>query len=106
MHRLLALSLGFAGLILATQAGFGQGLPGTQCGPRAQILTLLAERYGETRLGMGLSGPQSVVELFAAEGGSWTMTITLPDGRTCLLLAGQDWDRAPPAALPARGDPV
>lgn len=103
MDKLFALSLGFAGLILATQAGFGQTR--ADCGPRAQVLQVLAERYSETRRGIGLSGPSSVVELFAADSGSWTVLVTLPDGRSCLLLSGQGWE-AVKDPLPVRGDPA
>ena len=104
MDKLFALSLGFAGLILATQAGHGQ--PAPNCGPRAQVLALLADRYQETRRGMGLSGPHQVVELFAADpSGSWSLTVTLPDGRMCLIASGQSWqpvaDSLPPQDTPA-----
>lgn len=105
MDRLFALSLGFAGLILATHASHGQAMP-SQCGPRADVLAVLAEKFSETRRGMGLAGPASVVELFAsATTGSWTVTVTLPDGRTCLLVSGEGWEVAP-MELPAKGRPA
>lgn len=94
MDTLFALSLGFAGLILATQAGHGQ--TAADCAPRAQVLGVLAERFQETRRGLGLAGPQQVVELFtSARSGSWTLTVTLPDGRMCLIAAGQAWETVP-----------
>ncbi|WP_028028268.1 hypothetical protein [Gemmobacter nectariphilus] len=104
MDKLFALSLGFAGLILATHAGHGQ--PAPDCGPRAQVLAVLAESYQETRRGLGLAGRQQLVELFASDRtGSWTITVTLPDGRMCLIAAGQSWESlADP--LPARGNPA
>ncbi|MFN3293392.1 MAG: hypothetical protein ACK414_08055 [Gemmobacter sp.] len=105
MDRLFALSLGFAGLILATHASHGQTMPQT-CGPRAEVLAVLSDKYHETRRGMGLAGPSSVVELFAsARTGSWTVTVTLPDGRTCLIVSGEGWE---PMAdgLPAKGSPA
>ena len=77
MDKLFALSLGFAGLILATHAGHGQPRP--DCGPRAQVLEVLAGTYRETRRGIGLAGPQQLVEVFASgTTGSWTITVTLP----------------------------
>jgi hypothetical protein len=106
MDRLFALSLGFAGLILLTaQAGHSQGMP-AQCGPRADVMTVLGQKFGETRRGMGLAGPARVVELFAsASTGSWTVTVTLPDGRTCLLASGEGWE-AVAEELPAKGNPA
>lgn len=105
MDRLFALSLGFAGLILATHAGHGQTMP-NQCGPRADVLAVLANKFSETRRGLGLAGPSSVVELFASTTtGTWTVTVTLPDGRTCLLVSGEGWE-AVPVELPAKGSPA
>lgn len=104
MHRLFALSLGFVGLILATQSGWAQ--TARQCGDRARVLETLTGEYRETRRGMGLAGPSAVVELYAsAETGSWTMTVTLPNGMTCLLASGQGWESLT-EELPARGAPL
>ena len=105
MDRLFALSLGFAGLILLTaQVGHSQGAP-AQCGPRADVMAVLGGKFSETRRGMGLAGPAQVVELFASASGSWTVTVTLPDGRTCLLASGEGWE-AVAEELPARGNPA
>jgi hypothetical protein len=66
------------------------------CGPRDAVIERLAARFGETRRGLGLSsgqGRNGVIELFASdETGSWTVTLTLPDGRTCLLASGRHWE--------------
>jgi hypothetical protein len=106
MHKMFALSLGFAALIWATHHAQAQSPRPMQCGPRAEVLNVLSNTYGETRRGMGLSGPAGVVELFASrETGSWTMTVSLPDGRTCLLASGQGWESLN-EDLPARVDPA
>lgn len=104
MNRLFALSLGFAGLILWTQTGFAQTVPGPQCGERAAVLAVLHEQYSETRLGIGLAGPTRVVELFVSEDGSWTMTLTSTDGRTCLIASGREWQQIEDVVKP--GDPA
>ena len=103
MEKLMfALSLGFAGLILATQAGWAA----PQCAPRDGVLTALTQKYGETRRGIGLAGTEQVMELFAnADSGSWTITVTLPDGMMCLVATGQAFESLT-EALPAPGDPA
>ncbi|WP_083481033.1 hypothetical protein [Jannaschia donghaensis] len=69
------------------------GAQGTNCGPRADVLERLSAGYGETRRGIGLGSKNRVVEVFASpETGSWTVTVTLPDGRTCLVASGQSWE--------------
>ena len=98
---LFALSLGFGGVILATQAA-----EAAQCASRAQIIARLATGHDETRQGAGLTtgtdGRAQLVEVFASEAGSWTITVTLPDGLTCLVAAGQNWDAI--ADTPKLGD--
>ncbi len=101
MKMLFALSLGFAGLILATHAGFAA----PPCGPRADVVAQLAERYQETRRGLGMTANAAVLEVFASEGGTWTVTVTLPGGMTCLLASGQAWE-AVSEPLPVPGDPA
>lgn len=51
----------------------------------------LAERYGETRRGVGIMSG-AVTEVFAsAETGTWTIIVTRPDGVSCAVAAGEAW---------------
>lgn len=98
-QTLLAFSLGAAGLILAAT----QIHAAPQCGKRDLVLRQLSEKYGETRRSMGLGGDNTVMEVFAsAASGSWTITVTLPDGMTCLVASGQGFEPVVDE-LPARG---
>lgn len=99
---MFALSLGFGGLILATQAGHAAA----QCGPRAAVLAALAERYGETRHSIGVAANNAVMEVFASEQtGTWTITVTQADGMTCLAASGDGFETLA-EALPPGGDPA
>lgn len=72
-----------------------------ECGPRNEAITMLTDRYSETRRAMALD-PRGIVEVFASdETGTWSVTLTLPDGRTCLIAAGEHWTDNPGA--PATG---
>lgn len=106
-ENLFALSLGFAGLIWAAQNAQAQTARGAmQCGARAEVMAVLSGKYRETRRGLGMAGPSGVVELFAsAESGTWTVTVTLPDGRTCLMASGAGWEVLN-EELPARVNPT
>jgi hypothetical protein len=76
-----------------------------QCATRALVLDTLATKYGETRRAMGIAADQTVMEVFASEAtGSWTLTVTLPTGMTCLVAAGQNYE-AVTEELPAQGIP-
>lgn len=86
-QQILGLSLGVGAMLLATQHAFGQGT--RHCGDRAQVVNRLAEGYGETRQSIGLGADNSVIEVFASEEtGTWTITVTLPNGMTCLVASG------------------
>jgi hypothetical protein len=62
------------------------------CGPRGQLVKLLADHYKETPIGIGLAQPGQVLEVFASQGRSWSMVMTMPDGKACLIAAGDNWE--------------
>jgi len=70
---------------------------------REAVLRALTDRYGETVRAMGLAGTTRMVEVFASEAtGSWTITVTTPDGVTCLIASGEAFEAIPP--LPGGND--
>lgn len=72
------------------------------CGPREAVVDRLAEGYGETRQSMGLGANNSVVEVFASDAtGTWTITVTTPNGLTCLVASGQSFEELA-ETLPAK----
>ena len=76
------------------------------CAPREMVLDRLAEGYGETRQSMGLGANNAVIEVFASdETGSWSITVTQPNGLTCLVASGQGYEEVT-EALPAKGEPT
>ena len=63
------------------------------CAPRQAVVDRLVEGYGETRQSMGLGANNAVVEVFASdETGTWTITVTTPNGLTCLVASGQSFE--------------
>jgi hypothetical protein len=77
---------------------------GGNCALRAAVVSRLAEAYGETRQSMGLGANNAVIEVFASgETGTWTITVTTPNGVTCLIASGQSYE-AIAEALPAKGN--
>ncbi len=96
MHRAIALfaSLWMAGPGLPAPAA--DALPGRSalCSEHRRITDLLARRYAELPLSLGLGDDGSVLELFTSEGGeSWTVLRVTPDGRSCVVATGRNWQR-------------
>lgn len=66
-----------------------------QCGTRDLVLDRLTDKYGESRQSMGLAANNGVLEIFASkETGTWTILVTQPDGKTCLIASGQAFEDA------------
>lgn len=61
------------------------------CAPREMVHVRLA-MLGERQIGIGLSGPRAMLELWAsAASGTWTVLSVSPGGRACVVAAGTDW---------------
>jgi hypothetical protein len=99
---ILAASLGLGALLAANGPAFSQS---ASCAMRQHVLDRLATAYGETRQSIGLGANNQVVEVFAShETGTWTITVTNPDGLTCLVASGQAFEDV--ASETAAGDPA
>lgn len=100
----LAHPLGLAGLCIL--AATGAATAGPPCAPRDQVLAQLAATYAESRRALGVSANNLVMEIFAAEGsGTWTITVTTPEGLTCLVASGEGFQPVSEDP-PAKGDPA
>ena len=67
------------------------------CGKRAQVLEWLADTYREKPVAIGVTGTGALVEVVASgAGATWTILLTSPSGRSCLLAAGEGWRVRPP----------
>ena len=102
-QQLITLSFGVGAMILAGTHAFGQ-TRNRNCAPRTAVVERLASGYGETRQSIGLGANNAVVEVFASEEtGTWTITVTSPQGVTCLVASGQAFEETL-ETLPAKGD--
>ncbi|MEX1662026.1 hypothetical protein [uncultured Thioclava sp.] len=101
LHKMIALSFGFVALILLSGRSFAQE---ATCAPRDDLIAQLQSRYLETRRAVALAANNSVVEVFAAESGSWTILVTQASGMSCLIASGEAFeavrDRLPTAGAP------
>ena len=93
-----------AGQVSGQESGQESGQTGRNCAPRQIVLERLATKYGETRQSIGLGANNAVVEMFASiETGTWTITVTTPQGLTCLVASGQSFETLA-EALPPKGN--
>lgn len=73
-----------------------------QCGPRERFVQVMAERFGEARQVMAMTSNGMVLEIFAnVEKGNWTALVSRPDGQSCVVAAGEQYQHMAEALEPA-----
>lgn len=65
------------------------------CGERGKFLEHLGSNYQEGPVAMGLVSDGSVLEVLTSKKGSWTIIVTQPDGKSCVVAAGESWEDVP-----------
>ena len=100
MKRIIAAALAvFIGV-----PALAQQPSGPQCGKYEDVRDILHGRFKETRQVIGLDSRGGVLIIWASEAGSWTLTVSAPNGTTCILAKGRAFDvlaeTLEPAGLP------
>ena len=106
-RNLSAVPMGLAALMLVAGGAAAQTAPNpSQCAVRDKVVAVLAAKYGETRHGIGIAANNTVMEVFASEKtGTWTITVTMPTGVTCMVASGQGYE-ALAETMPVPGTPT
>lgn len=79
-----------AAMTAASLSGTAHAMPA--CADRDAVVTSLAERYSENHLASGLQSSSGLMEIWVSEAeGTWTILLTRPDGRTCVMASGTHW---------------
>lgn len=86
---LLAVTLPAAGQQAEAQPT--QRLIAQICRPHAEVEAKLLSDFGERKLGHGISGDGTLVELFAGPSGTFTVVKTSPRGVACIVDFGESW---------------
>ncbi len=75
------------------------------CTERKAALRHLGGKFLEAPVAMGLTNTGEVLEVLTSDAGrSWTMLITMPNGTTCMVAAGEAWKTIPSVAALDEGD--
>ena len=60
--------------------------------PRPELVELLGDGYDELPVAFGLAENGGLIEVFAsAEGATWTMVLSMPNGLSYIVTSGEDW---------------
>lgn len=85
---------GYAAVLAAASAlAPNAGFAAAQCADRDKVVKTLADRYGETRQSVGMAPNSAMMEVYASsDTGTWTITVTMPSGMTCLVASGDHFE--------------
>ena len=65
------------------------------CAERNALVGELKEKYKEVAQGVGMTGNGAVMELMTSDKGSWSLVMTMPNGKSCLIATGSGWEQVP-----------
>ena len=66
--------------------------PPMSCSPRTDVLSQLAQKFKEAPVAVGMANNGGLLEVLTnGTGSTWTIIITMPNGVSCLVAAGEDW---------------
>ncbi|MDJ0947198.1 MAG: hypothetical protein QNJ30_27430 [Kiloniellales bacterium] len=90
-HRLLGWLLAAALLL----PGIANGQD--SCMGRDEAITWLETRFGERAIGRGFADDGRVMfEVFVGPKGTWTLLVSTPEGPSCIIADGFDWQQLTP----------
>lgn len=85
--RVAGLAAGLA-TVIASAASAQQ----TACLAHDKLVQMLDGRYSEKPVALGLEVGGRLFEVFAAkDGATWTMVLTTPEGASCVVAVGENW---------------
>ncbi len=67
----------------------------TVCGERKAIVASLEKTFSEAPVSMGLGSNGVIIEVFASPFRTFTIILTRPDGVTCVVATGENWEDLP-----------
>jgi hypothetical protein len=71
-----------------------------QCNTRDSVISLLANKYKEAPVAVGVTNTGGLVEVLSTgDGNTWTIIVTTPQGMSCLVAAGEGWRALEEVAL-------
>jgi hypothetical protein len=66
---------------------------GSNCGQRNTVLGYLSAKYSEKPVAMGIAANGGLIEVLTSnEGTTFTIIVTMPEGETCMVAAGESWE--------------
>jgi len=86
-------------MALVATAIFYPGIAASQttlaCAQRVDIVAFLGDHLSEKLSAVGKLDPNTIMEIYTAESGNWTLLFSDASGRSCIILSGDKWESIP-----------
>lgn len=87
------------GMIVPASLGSAERPEDSNCGRRNTVLDYLSSKYSERPIAMGIAANGGLIEVLSSrEGSTFTIIVTMPEGETCMVAAGEGWENLPALA--------
>ena len=101
----LAIAVAALGLsVFAAAPAAAQAPPAGELQPACQthdeIMQMLNQKFAELPAALGLQSNGQLIQVFASKDGTtWTIVTTRPDGVSCIVALGRNWESMPDPVL-------
>ena len=93
MRKRSAAFFTLAVVALSAPTGIAEETVKSTCESREAVLAYLSDQYSEAPVAMGVAKNGGLVEVLTSGAGStFTIIVTTPNGRTCMVAAGEGWE--------------
>ncbi|ORE94336.1 hypothetical protein [Acuticoccus yangtzensis] len=75
----------------------------TVCKQRTEMVQILSRKFNEHQRSFGLQNDRRILELYVSAEGTWTAILSMPNGQSCVVAAGEAFTTLP--AIPT-GEPA
>ncbi|MBN8950358.1 MULTISPECIES: hypothetical protein [unclassified Rhizobium] len=65
------------------------------CAQRVDIVAFLGDHLSEKLSAVGKLDPSTIMEIYTAESGNWTLLMSDASGHSCIILSGDKWESIP-----------
>ncbi|MEE8119569.1 MAG: hypothetical protein V3T39_08440 [Gammaproteobacteria bacterium] len=62
------------------------------CGERQRFIDTLRKQHQEAPTSIGMTSNGQIIEVLTSAKGTWSIIITSPGGKTCLVATGDSWE--------------
>ncbi len=97
-RRVLGLAVIVASMFLGALYDSRPASAQSVCGNHTDILKKLEESHSERPRAIAISADGKLLEVVVSSTGSWSILLTRPNRRTCVVATGEGWDSLPAVA--------